>query len=125
MRRAPARPGGFTLIEVIGAVLIFSVGVIMVLQITRALSVRTEYSAISSTLNVLGQQRLDSISVLTYASVSVTTTTDTVTVRGVQFRRQVAVTQLSPLVKQVNLTISALTGSYPSFDATTYVKDAW
>jgi Tfp pilus assembly protein PilV len=125
IRRVRARPGGFTLIEVIGAVLIFSIGVIMVLNITSALSRRTEWSALASTLNVMGQQRLDSVFVLTYSTVAAGTTTDTVTVRGVSFRRQLAVTQSTPLVKKVELTLSAVSGSYPSFDGITYLRDTW
>src|SRR6185436_2959429 len=117
MRSGPARRAGFTLIEVIGAVLIFSVGVITVLSMTSALSRRTEYAAVSSVLNVLGQQRLDSLSVLTYSSVATGTTTDTVTVRSIQFRRRLVVSQFSPLVKKLDLTLNPLVGSGPAFDA--------
>jgi hypothetical protein len=113
------------LIEVIGAVLIFSIGVIMVLNITSALSRRTEWSAIASTLNVMGQQRLDSVFVLTYSTVTAATTTDSVTVRGVRYQRQLAITQSTPLVKKVELTLTAVSGSYPSFDGITYLRDTW
>jgi Tfp pilus assembly protein PilV len=125
MRSVPARRGGFTLIEVIGAILIFSLGVIMVLKITSALSERTEYAAVSSTINVMGQQRIDSLSVATYASVLVGSTTDTLTVRGILYRRQLVVTQYSPLVKKLDFTLSPLAGAGPTFDASTYLRDAW
>ena len=126
MRSGPARRAGFTLIEVIGAVLIFSMGVLMVLKITSALSQRAEYAAVTSTINVMGQQRIDSLSVVTYASVLVGTTTDTVTVRGIQYRRQLVVTQYSPLVKKLDLTLGPLVaGSGPTYDASTYLRDTW
>ena len=126
MRRRPASRDGFTLIEVIGALLIFSVGVIMVLSITGALSRRAEYAAVGSTVGVLGQQRIDSLSVLSYASVPVGTSTDPVTVRAATYRRQLVVTQYSPLVKRLDLTLTPLTtGSWPTFDASTYLRDTW
>jgi Tfp pilus assembly protein PilV len=125
IRGGPAARGGFTLIEVSGAILIFSVGVIMVLQITSALSRRTEYAAMSSMINVMGQQRLDSLSVVAYASVPAVTTTDTITVRGVGYRRQLVVTQYSPLVRKLDFTLSPLTGPWPTFDASSYVRDPW
>lgn len=123
--REPARRAGFTLIEVIGAILIFSVGVIMVLKITSALSRQTEYAAVNSVINVMGQQRIDSASVVAYPSLAVATTTDTVTVRGISYRRQMVITQLSPLVKKLVFTLSPLAGSWPTYDASTYVRDTW
>jgi prepilin-type N-terminal cleavage/methylation domain-containing protein len=125
MRVGPAARAGFTLIEVIGAILIFSVGVIMVVQVTGALSRRTEYAAVNSVLNVMGMQRIDSLSVLAYASVPVATTTDTVTVRGIPYRRQLVVTQMSPLVKKLDFTLSPMAGAWPIYDASTYLRDAW
>jgi Tfp pilus assembly protein PilV len=125
MRSVPAQREGFTLIEVIGAILIFSLGVIMVLKITSALSARTEYAAVSSTINVMGQQRLDSLSVAPYPSVLVGTTTDTLRVRGLLYRRQLVVTQYSPLVKKLDFTLSPFVGAGPTFDASTYLRDSW
>ena len=125
MRAGPVRRAGFTLIEVIGAVIIFSVGVIMVLQITSALSRRTEYAAVGSVINVMGQQRVDSLGVTAYSSVAVGTTYDTVVVRGIHYRRQLVVTQYSPLVKKLDFTLSPTLGSWPTYDASTFVRDAW
>ena len=125
IRREPAQRAGFTLIEVIGAVLIFSVGGLMVLNITSALSNRTEFAAVSSTVNVMGQQRLDSLAVLTFNSVTVATTTDTVTIRAARYQRRLVVTLLSPLVKKCVFTLSPVSGSWPTFAATTYIRDVW
>ncbi|MSR35219.1 MAG: hypothetical protein EXR95_01070 [Gemmatimonadetes bacterium] len=123
--RVPARRAGFTLIEVIGALLIFSVGVIMVLSITSALSRRTEYAAVNSVINVMGQQRMDSVSVLTYASVVVATTTDTITIRGLRYRRRLVITQYSPLVKKVDFILNPVAGAWPTYDASTYLRTTW
>jgi Tfp pilus assembly protein PilV len=125
IQRVPARRAGFTLIEVIGALLIFSVGVIMVLSITSALSRRTEYAAVSSVINVMGQQRIDSLSVATYASVGIATTTDTITLRGIRYQRKLIVTQYSPLVKKAEFSLIPVSGAWPEYDAATYLRDAW
>lgn len=121
----PARRAGFTLIEVIGSILIFSVGVVMVLQITSALSRRTEYAAQNSIISVMGQQRLDSLAVVAYTSVGVGTTTDSVTVRGVRYQRRLVVSQFSPLVRKADFSLIPTSGSWPTFDASTFVRDSW
>ena len=56
-RIGSGRFAGFTLIEVVGALLIFSGGVIMVLKVTSALSYRMEYLAVKSVINVQASSR--------------------------------------------------------------------
>ena len=124
MHGRPSR-AGFTLIEVIGAIVIFSVGVIMVLQVTSGLSRRTEYAAVNSVINVMGQQRIDSVSVLAYDLVPVASTTDTVTVRGIPYRRYLTVTQFSPLVKKVDFELSPVAAGWPTYDASTFLGGSW
>ena len=63
--RAPVRKGGFTLIEVVAALLTFSMGVIMMLKLTTSLSRSMEHSAVNSLITVEGQERMDSLSALT------------------------------------------------------------
>ena len=121
----PARQAGFTLIEVIGALLIFSVGVIMVLQITSSLSQRMEYVAIKSVINVQGQQRMDSLVVLPYASLPVGVAQDAVTVRGVPYTRRLEITQLSPLVRVLYFRLTPVSGSWPSFGDSSFMRDSW
>ena len=73
-RRLRASAGGFTLIEVIGALVIFSAGVLMVMSLTGTLSLRMERAAIRSELAVRGQERLDSLEILDYSALTVGTT---------------------------------------------------
>ena len=117
---------GFTLIEVIGALLVFSVGLIMLLSITRSLSQRLEFAALNSLITAEGQERIDSLGALAYASLGVGTHTDTLSFRGVAYRRQQVISQFTPLVRQAAVTISPIDSvSAPSFDATVYVSDPW
>jgi prepilin-type N-terminal cleavage/methylation domain-containing protein len=61
---------GFTLIEVIGALVIFSVGVLMVIQVSGALGTQMRYAGIRSELAVHANQRLDSLHAEAFASVA-------------------------------------------------------
>ena len=125
--RRRTRAGGFTLIEVIGALLVFTVGLIMLLSITRSLSQRLEWAALNSLITAEGQERLDSLGALAYGSLAVATKTDTISLRGISYRRRQQVTQYTPLVRQAVVTISPLDTSAvaPSFTATVYVADPW
>jgi hypothetical protein len=116
----------------VGALLLFSAGVLMMLSITRALSTSMEHSAISSMITAEGQERMDSLSGLTFATLTNGTVTDTLTVRGVRFVRTQTVTACpctggsgSPLVKKVSVLITQATGSGPSYTSASYISDLW
>lgn len=130
--RAPLRKSGFTLIEVVAALLTFSMGVIMMLRLTTALSRSMEHSAINSLITVEGQERMDSLSALAYGSLSTGTVQDTITVRGVRFRRSHTVTQCpcsgasgSPLVKKISVLVRQVSGTGPTYTSTSYVGTDW
>ena len=73
------------MIEVIGALVIFSAGVLMVMSLTGTLSLRMERAAIRSELAVRGQERLDSLEILDYSALTVGTTFAITEVRGSTF----------------------------------------
>ncbi len=121
----PSR-GGFTLIEVIGALVIFSLGVIMVLQLTGALTRQMEYAAKSSELVVRAQERLDSLEALPFDSITVGTRQDTLTVRGVRYVRRTTVTSVTGLLRRIDVGLAPQTpGTGPSFTATSYAATRW
>jgi prepilin-type N-terminal cleavage/methylation domain-containing protein len=117
---------GFTLIEVIGALVIFSLGVIMVLQLTGALSRQMEYAAKSSELVVRAQERLDSLEALPFDSITVGTHQDTLTVRGIGYVRQLTVTSVTALLVRIDVSVTPITaGSGPSVSSTSYAAASW
>ena len=118
----PAR--GFTLIEVIGAILVFAVGVLMAARLSGVLSTQIETSALRSEVVVVGQEVLDSLSVRDYAEVAVGTTVDTLTLRGKAFERTVAVSQVEPRLREVEVTVFPLVAG-PAFSATSYLAEPW
>lgn len=118
----PPRPSrGFTLIEVIGALVIFSVGVLMVIQLTGALGTQMRYSAKASELIVRAEERLDSLESLDFDSVTAGTKMDTLTIVGIRYGRTVQISMVTPLLYQVDISLAPLAGaSGPSYSVSTY-----
>ena len=118
--------GGFTLIEVIAALVIFSAGVIMVLRLTTALSRQMEYAAATSELVVRTEERLDSLESLPFDSLTLGSRSDTLTVRGIAYRRTVSVTAVTGLLRQIAVTMSRADGQAgASSSMTSFAAAPW
>jgi Tfp pilus assembly protein PilV len=117
---------GFTLIEVVGALLIFSVGVLMVIQVSGALGTRMRYAGARSEIVVLANERLDSLAAEPFASLAPGTTTSTIAAEGMTFQRSVTITSVTPLLKRIDVSIVPTAGgSGPSHAVTSYSSAAW
>ncbi len=123
-RAAPA--SGFTLIEVIGALLIFALGVLMVVQSSGALTTQMRYSARSSEIVVQVHARLDSLETLPFDSLTAGTWVDTMTVVGSGYRRTTTVSRVTAILAEVQVTMVPLaSGGGPSYTATSYAAASW
>lgn len=119
-------PRGFTLIEVIAALVIFSVGVLMVLDLTAALSTQMKYAATTSELVVRAQERLDSLESLSFDSLSLGTWEDLVTIQGTSYGRSVTVSSVTGLLFQFDVTLAPrVAGAGPSYTAISYAAAEW
>ena len=116
---------GFTLIEVIGALVIFSVGVLMVMQVSGALTTRMRYAGARSEIVVLANERLDSIESTPLDSLTAGSVTDTVTVQGWSYARVVTVTSVTSVLARVQVTLSPVDGVGPSHALTSYTAAVW
>jgi prepilin-type N-terminal cleavage/methylation domain-containing protein len=116
---------GFTLIEVIGALLIFSVGVLMVIQVSGALGRQMRYAGARSVLAVYANQYLDSLEAAPFTSVAAGTIADTFVVEGMNFESTVTVASVTQVLKRIDVSIDPITGSGPSYSVTSYRSDAW
>lgn len=117
---------GFTLIEVIGALVIFSLGVLMVIQVTGTLGRQMRYSAIASELVVRAEEQLDSVGSLPFASITPGTTVSTLTIQGASYKRTVAITLYTGVLYQVNVTLAPVTaGAGPTYSTTSYRAATW
>ncbi len=125
MMRRSRRKGGFTLIEVMGALVVFSLGVLSVVQITGVLSELLERAGLRSEIVVVGQARLDSLELIPYASLTLGTTVDTLQLRGTEFVCTVTITQPSLLLRRIDSSIVPGTPPGPSFSGSAYVPLVW
>lgn len=122
---ASSRIRGFTLIEVVGALVIFSVGVLMVIQVSSALGTQMRYAGARSELAVLANERLDSIESLPRTSLTAGTFEDTITVQGIQYLRAVTVTDLTPVLARVRVLLAPVDSTGPTHDVTSYHAAVW
>lgn len=116
---------GFTLIEVIGALVIFSVGVLMVVQVSGALGTQMRYAGARSELSVLAGQTLDSLEATPFASVTPGTTVDTVVVEGITYECTVTIATMTPVLRRIDVSMVAVDGHGPSHSVTSYASADW
>jgi prepilin-type N-terminal cleavage/methylation domain-containing protein len=120
-----ASVSGFTLIEVLGALVIFSLGVLMVIQVSGALGTQMRYAGTRSEIVVHAAQLLDSLAAEPFASIAVGTRLDTVVVQGAEYMRTLEVATVTPVLKQVEVVLEPLEPRGPSHSVTSYVSAAW
>lgn len=118
--------GGFTFIEVIGALLIFSVGVIMVLDLTGALSRQMEIAAKTSVLVVRVQERLDSLEALPFDSLTLGSEQETVSIRGTDYLFTATVSEVTGVLYRMDITLApAVAGTGPTHSLTSFAAAPW
>lgn len=113
------------MIEVIGALVIFSVGVLMVIQVSGALGTQMRYAGLRSELAVRAGERIDSLEALPFASLSAGATVDTVTASGIAYARTVVISAVTPVLARLEVSMTAIDGAGPSYSATSYTSGPW
>ena len=116
---------GFTLIEVVGALVVFSMGVLLVLNLSTTLSTQMQQSVLRSSVIVEVQEALDSMGVQPFESLTVGTQQDTLWIRGILYGRTKSVTQTHPITLEVSVTLEPLRDAGPSYGASTFVLQTW
>lgn len=117
--------GGFTLIEVIGALVIFSVGVLMVMQVSGALGTQMRYAGARSELAAIAGERLDSLEALPLPSLTPGTTVDTVTAEDLEFECTVVVTTVTSVLTKIDVSLVPTGTTGPSHSVTSYASEPW
>lgn len=116
---------GFTLIEVIAALVIFAVGILMIMRVSGALTTQMRYAGTRSEIVALASERLDSIESAPFDSVTAGTTEDTVSVQGWSYRRRVTVSTLTPLLARIQVDLIRADSAGPSHSVTSYTSAVW
>ena len=121
----PLSTDGFTLIEVIGALVIFSMGVLAVMGLGAQLTLQMEMAALRSELALVGQERVDSLELVDYAALSVGTSTSSASIRGHTYTWSVTVSDSTALIRHVAVSGIPVSGSGPFFKGSAFVDRVW
>ena len=116
---------GFTLIEVMAALVVFSLGVLMVMNLTVAVSTQMNRAGLRSQVAVTLRNRLDSLQLVPYDSLTIETVSDTLSLNGRVYDRTHRILQASELVKEIEVTMEASDGDGPDLTASTFVTFPW
>ena len=105
---------------------IFSMGVLMVIQVSGALGTRMRYAGARSQIVVYANERLDSLAAEPFASLSTGTTTSTLAAEGMSFESTLTVSSVTPLLKRIDISIEPVAGGEgPSHAVTGYASGDW
>jgi hypothetical protein len=110
---------------VVGALVIFSVGVLMVMRAGSSLTTQMRYSGARSEIAVLASAQVDSIEATPFDSLTAGTIADTVSIQGWAYVRQVTVTLLTPVLGRVEVGFTPVGDLGPSYEVTSYTSAAW
>jgi len=110
---------------VIGALVIFSVGVLMVMQVGGALTTQMRYAGARSEIVVLANEVLDSVEAIPLGSVAAGNALDTLNVQGWAYQRSLTVTDLTPVLFRVEVELTAVDSAGPSYAVTSYTSAVW
>lgn len=117
---------GFTLIEVMGALVIFALGILIAVQLAGTLSLQVESTALRAGVVSRTQERLEELDRRPYDSLTFGTEVDTLTIRGRRFVRTTAVTDFDTRVIAVEVSVEPVQSEEgPSHSLTSYVFGAW
>lgn len=98
----------------------------MVIGLTTTLAREMRYSATDSELVVRAEEQMDSLEALDFDSISAGTTTDTLTVQGTSYTRQVVISVYTAVLYQIDVTLAPVTaGAGPTYSATSYRAAVW
>ncbi len=123
------RYGGFTLIEVMAALLVFVMGVLMVLRLSSALTTQLDHSGITSELVVIAHEQIDSLAATPFDSLEAKTVEDVLKVgkQEIEYTRTVTVSSVNSLLYRfdVDMLLKDTLAWGPSYSVTTYSAGAW
>lgn len=105
--------------------MIFSVGILMIMQVSGALTTQMRYAGVRSEIVALANERIDSIESEPFGSIAAGTTEDTLDVQGWSYRRRVVVTSLTPVLARVEVELIRVDSLGPAHSVTSYTSAVW
>lgn len=110
---------GFTLVEVMVALVVLTVGVLALTQLSLSVAVLMNRAGVRTELAALAENRIEEIGTRPYTEVA--DTIDTVQVRGTAYVRRVSVTVSGRNLKEVVVDMEPASGSGITYSTMTYV----
>lgn len=123
--RSDADESGFTLIEVIGALVVLASGVLMLLHLAGILGVQMERSALRGEIVFMAQERLDSVVALPYESLEAGADTAEITLRSRPYICVVDISEHTPSIWEVTVEVEPQVSPGPRHTAISYVAKEW
>lgn len=106
--------------------LLFSVALLMVLQLSGSLAMQIQHSAVNSELVSLARERLDSLERLSFDSLDSGMSTETLTVQGVSYDRRTTVSIYGPLLREISVSMTPVTpGDGPTYSMESFKAGPW
>lgn len=127
----PGRNTGFTLIEVIGAMVIFAVGILVATSLSRDLTRLNRDARFRSEAATIGRELLDSLATLSYDDFTIGVSfEENIALEGVSYTRSFTSEQFGPRTREVNVKVvppidDGLACRGTTFCATHYVVEEW
>ncbi len=109
-----ASTGGFTLVEVMVALVILALGALALTQLSLSVAVLMKQSSAKTELIALAENRLERVQAQDFDDIDPGVAADTVSVRGKAFIRRTTITAPNARTRQIEVDLSS------PFDALTY-----
>ena len=119
--KSVASTGGFTLVEVMVALVILAVGALALTHLSLSVAVLMQQSSAKTELIALAENRLESVQARAYADIDPGVEQDTVSVRGKAYVRRVTITAPNARTRQIAIDLSS-TQETLRYSTLTYVS---
>jgi hypothetical protein len=111
---------------VIGALVIFSAGVLMVLQLTMSLSRQMDFAATTSEIVVRAQEQMDSVTALPFDSLTLGASSTSLSLRGIGYTQTLTVSSVTNLLFQIDVSLApTVAGQGPTYAVMSYAAAEW
>lgn len=124
MSRAWGR-SGFTLVEVMAALIILVVGVLAIARVTGGLALELRRAAAQTSVIAATQTALEAAEAKSYSALLLGSQIDTVRIEGRPYLRTVVVSQTGARVKRIEVTVAPAAPPGPGHALVSYVHKRW
>lgn len=116
---------GFTLVEVMAALIILVVGVLAIARVTGGLALELRRAGAQTAVIAATQTALEAEEAKSFSAISLGTRTDTVRIEGRPYVRTVVVSQAGARVKRIDVTVAPAVPPGPRHSLISYVHKRW